>query len=106
MGECESELKGVAAFCTYGVERAEALVLDDATGDTEGTSGGAELEAHLHEAPEWGGGEGGRSRERKESVKNGREEERGSRHKKHTRAGVGSVRTFCGGGASTPHNVS
>ena len=32
---------------TYGVESAETLVLDDAGGDGDGTTGGAELEAHL-----------------------------------------------------------
>ena len=34
---------------THGVESAEALVLDDAAGDGEGTAGGAELKANLRD---------------------------------------------------------
>ena len=32
---------------THSVQSAEALVLDDAGGDGEGTAGGAELKTHL-----------------------------------------------------------
>ena len=50
----------VARARAHRVERAEALVLDDAAGDREGAAGGAELEADLR-------GEGGEAAEGSES---------------------------------------
>ena len=46
-GDCDQGYN--KSMSTHGVERAEALVLDDARGDAEGPAGGAQLQAHLQD---------------------------------------------------------
>jgi len=49
-GRAGTAIKGYnTSLGTHGVERAEALVLDDARGDAEGPAGGAQLQPHLQD---------------------------------------------------------